>query len=358
MCRLANGGVRRGSLEPCSIPRPFRAGAHSRGSTVRKGRVARTFRTVDFPMPRYWTEARDLRLRAEAARTGGVVTTCRPPYMRVLEAGDRDRAAKGPPDALGPERLPGGAAHRRPHARRAPAAAAVPHGDAGLRRGRPARRTFAPARRAAAAASSCRPAARAGRAGRRGSTGSTSPACDVTRRAGPAGHHPLRHDRPPGPDPRSGAPSSGAVQEAVRQAPHVPRAGSSRRSTATAAAAARRVSSACWSSGSTTCDPRPERSLRHWVRQARPAPSPSFNAEVGPWRRGRPVATRAARRRGQRLRRPRVPLEPRPRSPQGAVSLHAPGPRRPRRFTALQAIDEPALVIAADLAPALAVQKR
>jgi very-short-patch-repair endonuclease len=97
-----------------------------------------------------------------------------------------------------------------------------------------------------------------------------------------------------------------------------------------------------------------ERSLRRWVRQAA-LPLPIFNAEVGPWRvdalwpdhklvveingfgaHSSPWAHDRDHRKEQYLL---------------ARGL------TPRRFTALQAIDEPALVIAG-IAAALAVQKR
>jgi very-short-patch-repair endonuclease len=97
-----------------------------------------------------------------------------------------------------------------------------------------------------------------------------------------------------------------------------------------------------------------ERSLRHWIRQAS-LPSPQFNAQLGPWRvdalwrdhrlavevdgyaaHSSPWAHDRDHRKEQWLRSAGLDL---------------------RRFTALQAIDEPALVIA-QIAGALAAQNR
>jgi predicted transcriptional regulator of viral defense system/very-short-patch-repair endonuclease len=97
-----------------------------------------------------------------------------------------------------------------------------------------------------------------------------------------------------------------------------------------------------------------ERSLRHWIHQAG-LPSPVFNAEVGPWRVD-------ALWRHQRLA-----VEINGYAAHSSPWAHDRDHRKEqhllatglatRRFTAVQAIDEPALVIAG-IAAALAVQKR
>ena len=97
-----------------------------------------------------------------------------------------------------------------------------------------------------------------------------------------------------------------------------------------------------------------ERSLRHWIHQAG-LPLPLFNAEVGPWRVD-------ALWRHQRLA-----VEINGYAAHSSPWAHDRDHRKEqyllaaglatRRFTAVQAIDEPALVIAG-IAAALAVQKR
>ena len=97
-----------------------------------------------------------------------------------------------------------------------------------------------------------------------------------------------------------------------------------------------------------------ERSLRHWVRQAG-LPPPLFNAEVGPWRVD------------ALWRDHRLAVEINGHAAHSSPWAHDRDHRKEqyllaqglatRRFTALQAIDEPALVIAG-IAAALAVQKR
>jgi very-short-patch-repair endonuclease len=97
-----------------------------------------------------------------------------------------------------------------------------------------------------------------------------------------------------------------------------------------------------------------ERSLRHWVNQSG-LPLPTFNAEVGPWRVDALWRERS------------LAVEINGHAAHGSPWAHDRDHRKEqyllarglatRRFTALQAIDEPALVIAG-IAAALATQKR
>jgi very-short-patch-repair endonuclease len=97
-----------------------------------------------------------------------------------------------------------------------------------------------------------------------------------------------------------------------------------------------------------------ERSLRQWIYQAR-LPLPIFNAEVGPWR----IDALWPKH--------RLAVEINGHAAHSSPWAHDRDHRKeqyllaegltPRRFTALQAIDEPALVIAG-IAAALAVQNR
>ena len=97
-----------------------------------------------------------------------------------------------------------------------------------------------------------------------------------------------------------------------------------------------------------------ERALRQWIHRSG-LPLPIFNAEVGPWR----VDALWPEH--------RLAVEINGRAAHSSPWAHDRDHRKeqyllargltPRRFTALQAIDEPALVIAG-IAAALALQKR
>ena len=98
-----------------------------------------------------------------------------------------------------------------------------------------------------------------------------------------------------------------------------------------------------------------ERALRHWVHQAG-LPRPTFNAEVGPWRVD------------ALWRRHKLAVEINGHAAHSSPWAHDRDHRKeqyllaqgltPRRFTALQAIDEPALVIAGIAAALALAQKR
>ena len=99
---------------------------------------------------------------------------------------------------------------------------------------------------------------------------------------------------------------------------------------------------------------RAERALKHWLRAAS-LPSPQFNAKLGPWKVDAlwPERSLAVEVNGYAAHNSPWAHD---RDHRKEQYLLAEG-LATRRFTALQAIDEPALVIA-QIAAALAAQKR
>ncbi len=301
-----------------------------------------------FPDARYWTEARDLRLRAEAARTGGVVTTSvlrtcgfsKPAIETALRRGLLTRWGRS-------VYLVGPLTDDLTEARAA--AAAVPHGTLGFDvAGQLAQ--FAPVA-VPPLSIIVPPGRRAGRAGVRIHRIDLAPR-DVMRLQDLPVTTPsvtivhLARTLAPRPFER-------AVQEAfakrLTSARRLEQALDRHRGGRGTARLKRMLEL-----GIDDLRSKAERSLRHWVRQAG-LPLPLFNAEVGPWRVD------------ALWRHERLAVEVNGYAAHGSPwshdrdhrkeqFLHAQG-LTTRRFTALQAIDEPALVIAR-ISAALAVQKR
>ena len=155
----------------------------------------------------------------------------------------------------------------------------------------------------------------------------TTPAVTIVHLARTLARAPARARRPGG----------------LREAPDERSASSSRRSTATAAAAARPVSSACSSSASTTCAPGPS------ARCGTGSTKPPYPARCSTRSSARGRSTRSGREH-------RLAVEINGYAAHSSPWAHDRDHRKEqyllaeglatRRFTALQAIDEPALVIA------------
>jgi very-short-patch-repair endonuclease len=330
-----------------SSPRSPRSGEHLQID------CAETAGSQRFPHSRfrgaaYWTETRDLKLIAEAARTGGVVTTSVLRTCGFSETATTTALRRGLLTRWGHGvYLVGPVTDDLTEARAA--AAAVPHGTLGF--GAAAQLARIGPIAVPPLSVIVRPGQRAGRAGVRIHRIDLAPR-DITRMEGMAVTVPavtIVHLARTLPD----VPFERAVQEAfakrLTSSRQLEQALDRHRGGRGTARLKRMLEL-----GVDDLRSRAERALREWLGAAS-LPSPQFNAQLGPWKVDAlwPAHKLVVEINGYAAHSSPWAHDRDHRKEQWLLgSGHA-----VRRFTALQAIDEPALVIAG-IAAALAAQKR
>ena len=333
--------------------RTFRALAHLARSTGRKPSASPTVSAQSIREEwRTGRKAATSRLMAEAARDGRSRHHLRPPYMRVFRARDHGGAATRAPRRAGAAASTWSARSPTISPRRAPPPRRCPHGDAGLRGRRRSSRDSGPIARAAAGRD------RAAAAAARAATVCGSTGIELARRATSCASRACASPPPPSrsstwPATLAAAPVRAGGPRGLREAAHehpAARAGARppprrpRHRAPEAHARARR---------------------RRPALQGRALPTP-----LGPSQAGLPArifnaklarggSTRCGRSTASPSRSTATPPTAHPGRTTATTARSSTCSRAgyaTRRFTALQAIDEPALVIAG-IAAALA-QKR